>query len=323
MLDSHPEVAIPGETYLLAQLCRRADGFAPNGVFDRDAFETELFEDSRFWTFYVDADDVRAELDRVQPTNLAEAIRATYRAHARSVDKTRWADKTPAYAHAAELLAGVLPEAVFIHLHRDAREIVASYLAASWGYRSAGRAAAYWRLSVEAALKLEQAEPHRSLRIGYDDLVLDPEPLLRDLCALCELSYEPSMLDYSSGRVARISTTMDGDAHLKLLEPPKKSSRNWREDLTADQILRVNVIAGQAMKALGYDVPPIPWSVARVRAHLVSFVAVPTTRIELALRKTRIVNSLRPRYRRMLGRPTTAEDMAKTVAIAKGEPASA
>lgn len=322
MLDSHPDVAIPGETYLLAQLGRRSDGFAPDGVFDRAAFEAELFEDSRFWTFYVDADDVRAELDRVQPTNVAEAIRATYRAHAISVGKSRWADKTPAYAHAADMLAELLPEAVFIHLHRDAREIVASYLAASWGYRTAGRAAAYWRLSVEAAVAIERSHPRRSLRIGYDDLVNDPEPLLRDLCALCELEYDPSMLDYSSGRVARISSTMDGDAHLKLLEPPKKSSRDWRQDLSPDEILRVNVIAGPAMRALGYHVPPLPWSVARIRAEAVGLVAVPVTRLELALRKTRLINSLRPRYRKILGRATTTDDMAETVALAKGTASS-
>ncbi len=297
MLDSHSAMAIPGETYLLDQLARRRDRFVRDGRFDRAAFEDELFGDTRFWSFYIERATVRAALDDSAPETLADALRVVYRCHAESVGKTRWADKTPAYAFAVDRLSTLFPEAVFIHLHRDPREVVASYLDANWSYRTAPRAAAYWALSVRGAQRARALGEHRFLEIGYRDLTNDPERSLRRICALVDLPFEASMLQYQNGRVATLGSRTDGDAHARLRERPTKR-RDWADHLDAGQIRAIETVCRPKMLALGYE-PRHRSSSHREKA--IAFAAVRTTQLELESRNARSLNRIRPLVRRFRG----------------------
>ena len=301
MLDTHPDVSIPGETYMLEQLGRRRDKFMQGDRFRRDEFERELFDDSRFWNFYVAPEVVRDELDRCGPGDLAEAIRCVYRAHARQVGATRWADKTPNYAGCVPLIADLLPESVFIHLHRDPREVTGSYLNADWRNYSVGSASAHWRANVHAAERAAGLGPSRFRRIGYQTLVDEPEQTLRDLCEFLALSFDPAMLDYAHGRVASLESVIHSNAHHNLTSPPKHRTRDWRTDLRPAQITRVEVMARPYIDRFGYEPPSSRWSSMRLAAEVERLMRVPVARLELRIRGLRSINRLRPRARRLRG----------------------
>jgi Sulfotransferase family len=99
----------------------------------------------------------------------------------------RWIDKTPGNALIAETVAGLFPDAQFLHLLRDGRQVVHSMLhfgdlasrthvrelREPWmhDFRAACRT---WREHVDAALEFEAAHPARCLTVLHADLARDP-----------------------------------------------------------------------------------------------------------------------------------------------------
>lgn len=82
-------------------------------------------------------------------------------------------DKTPANAKHVQLISRIDPDARYIHIVRDGRDVVASLLNArggwgkTWAPASAARAASYWAEHVRSA---QSAKAGSYLEIRYEDL---------------------------------------------------------------------------------------------------------------------------------------------------------
>lgn len=304
MLDAHPDLTIPGESYFIEQMARRRNWFSIGGGFDRAAFEAELFADLRFHAWNLDPDAVRAEFDRQPPDDLAAAIRGTYRAAARRMGTTRWGDKTPSYALCMPLIADLLPESVFVHLVRDPRDVAASYARAGWGPRTMTAAGDAWRRRVVAAIAAGRTlGPRRYMEVRYEDLVAEPETRLESICRLIDLDFDPRMLDYRDGPVVRRSLGMESGAHTALVAPPTVGLRDWRTDLTDAEAARVGAITDPVAARLGYGPSPSLHGANRWRSG-VERAAARAESASLAFRRTRLANRLRGPWRRLRRRAT-------------------
>ena len=155
ILDRSPELAIPPESYFVAQLWDR------HGVrTDRDKFVSDLGRLARLRDWGVAPDEVRARLP-AHP-DFAEAIRAIYRLYAERRGKRRYGDKTPAYMQRLDVLERAFPGAQYVHLVRDGRDAALSFLSvpagimtAGWGHpRDTAGFAAQWATEVRDARAL-------------------------------------------------------------------------------------------------------------------------------------------------------------------------
>jgi hypothetical protein len=299
MLDAHEEMAIPHESYFIEQLARRRDRFrAPDGRFARAAFEQEIFSDARFIHWGLEPSLVRAELDAADELDLAEAIRCTYRAYASSQGAARYGDKTPSYSLAVQRLAALLPEAVFIHLIRDARDVVRSYVRTSFGPRTLRGAAARWRLYVRRARAQGLVLPReRYLEVRYEALVDDPSGELLRICELIGLEFQPAMLDYTRGAAATDAARHEAGVHTAVTRPPTADLRDWRRELEPRQIAAIEDVAGDTLAELGY-----PLTVSRRRTSVAARAARAAVAVGGGVRRTRAVNRARPAARRVLRR---------------------
>jgi hypothetical protein len=266
MLDAHSQLAIPPETHFIPDLveaCRAEDG-GP----DRAA---EVITMHRRWAdFRLDADELHERFARIRPFEPGEALRAFYGMYAQRVGKPRWGDKTPHYTRRMPLIQDVLPEARFIHLIRDGRDVALSMLDVHFGPDDVQKAAKRWTSWIRKARR-HAARLDHYLELRYEELVTDAEAVLRRMCEFVELPFEPAMLEYHGGAQGRIDEIRrdtlrpDGLSHIpaevrarqhRHVSQPPRADRvaRWRNDMSPADRAAFEQIAGDLLVELGYPV---------------------------------------------------------------------
>jgi hypothetical protein len=140
-----------------------------------------------------------------------ELFEAPHRRYADSQGKSRWADKSPDYALILDYVDALYPEAQVIHMVRDPRDVVASWLR-FYGTRSVHRAASSWVRYVRAAHDFARGQlEHRAIEVRYEDVVREPEQTLRKLFAWLGEPWEQGVLRFSESRHTRAG----GPLHLQ------------------------------------------------------------------------------------------------------------
>jgi len=272
MLDAHPEVAIPPETGFLPDVIRACDrGASPQRVL-------ELLQRSRRWDDMGVGDDAVLARFRAAPRFDATAAgRAIYLSYAEGKGKPRWGDKTPRYSRMMGEIEDALPEARFVHLIRDGRDIALSRMrmVSERGEQppEAGAVAARWARRIRQA-RAEGETLGGYLELRYEDLVTDTELSLRRVCELIELDFDPAMLDYhrhASERLTEIARDLpaaegkrgggvvSGEhrlaVHALATEPPQRERiARWRTDMSAEDRRACEREAGDLLAELGYPV---------------------------------------------------------------------
>jgi hypothetical protein len=263
MLNAHPDVAVPPESRFIAELWTGQDEVKI------DELLAKLDRNKRFQTWGLPLAAVRQELDDKTFAPYTEVIEAAYHAYARAHGKRRWGDKTPRYVRNIPLLARLWPDARFIHLIRDGRDVALSYADVPFGPKNVATAAKLWSARVQAGLRDGRVlGGKRYIEVNYEDLVEDPEGETRDLCDFLELDFHSRMLDYTevAGGAVLSRATMYNP---HVTEPPRPKLRSWEESMPDDQVEIFEAVAGDLLSELGYGRRfPAPSAVARARAFL-------------------------------------------------------
>jgi hypothetical protein len=255
MFDSHSELAIPPESYFIVSLYRQLGDRQP---LDRDAFLTELEPHERFRLWGVTGDEVAAAFDRDSPVTFADAIRSVYQLYAQRHGKSRYGDKTPQYSINVPLLAELFPEARFIHIIRDGRDVTLSLVDVRMGQGHVRQAALLWRARVHAARHAgAMLGPDRYREVRYEDLIDDAEGVLIPLCSFIDLDFEPSMPRYFE-RIDEMPDPALGvryrpGHHARLALAPTKGLRDWRSQMSPDDLAVFEANAGDLLSELGYE----------------------------------------------------------------------
>jgi hypothetical protein len=246
IFDSHPNLAIPGESRFVARLAPRHS----EREFDPARFVTDLGKDDRFANWGLDLAEIETALGDQSIDSYPEAVRRVYALYAAKRGKTRYGDKTQSNIHHLPLLAELFPEARFVHAVRDGRDVALAHtdgtkieqVAVSWKRRvNAGR---------EAGLDLG---PDRYIESRFEELIDDTEGAVRRICDFIDLPYDPVMLTYYERAGDIVSTTAVPDRHKDIFLPPTKGLRDWRRELSDDQVARFEALAGDLLQDLGYE----------------------------------------------------------------------
>jgi hypothetical protein len=268
MLDSHPELTIPPETHFVPELIR----LARRENMTRKRLLRAATNHPRWGDFGLDEAQLLDRLQQVKPLTPAGAIRSFYDLYAEREGKTRWGDKTPRYMRAMPRIQRALPEARFIHLIRDGRDVALSQAERALEGEAPAMAevAERWRRRISTARK-HAGELDSYLEVRYEDLVADPDATLRRICEFIELDFDPAMLAYHR-RAAERLTEMDRDlgsgengpvrtgdqrlaGHAMTTEPPStERCGRWRREMSAADVREFDRVAGELLADLGYEV---------------------------------------------------------------------
>jgi hypothetical protein len=178
----------------------------------------------------ISADELRFEALRLQAPQLVDVIDLIYRYHMRRSGKRRIGDKTPPYVQIIRELNVLYPDAKFVHLVRDGRDVAMSFIELGW--KSAGRCYMddfEWTVSLRFRDEYRDAAiESRILDIRYEDLVSHPEATLREICRFLGEEFQAAMLDAAQ----RIDQVPEGQRqiHPKLARPVTKDAvGRWRQ----------------------------------------------------------------------------------------------
>ena len=254
LLDSHPKIAIPGETSgLLLELC-------PVPGEDREEFDTEAFVDrlmqhERFRLWNLDRAALSRALARAAPNGAPEAVRALYSFYASRYGKDLYGDKTPKHLVRMRELAALFPEARFVHLIRDGRDCALAMLDASFGPTSVSAAAAEWRDWVEGGRSVGvELGARRYLEVHYEALVSAPEAVLRVIADFLDVEYDEVMLDKEAAVARQLAMSPAPGEDRSLTRPVAGVMRDWRSQMAPADLGAFEALAGPLLAELGYPV---------------------------------------------------------------------
>ncbi|MEA2555186.1 MAG: hypothetical protein QOI60_517 [Actinomycetota bacterium] len=266
VFDAHPDVAMPMESHFIDQLANRWGAFAPAGRLDHDALFHALKRHLR--RMQIDEAEARRRVTALVNPGVTDVVEAIFRVYADANGKRRWADKTPGYVVTMPLLADLWPDAKFVHLIRDGRDVALSYLDQPFGPKRVPDAAQLWRRRVSIGRRNGAVlGPSRYLEVRYEEIVADPQARLAELCDFLDLRFDPAMLDFHERSEAVLPGKLD--RWRGLFEPIQGGMRDWRTTMPRAMVRRFEAAAGALLSDLDYERRfPDPTPTDRIRAFI-------------------------------------------------------
>lgn len=240
MLVAGGEVSIPPESYVWPRIIRiyKAYNFLPwEKLCSLIIAEFEAYKEFYTWEVNLYEAHQQARKLKGKEQTLSNIINEVYKTYQlEKIEKVkRWGDKTPINTLYIDKILKVYPKAKFIHIVREPKDVVSSYLKAGL-YNDFNEAANFWKLAVEKALSLEEKVSSKQfILVKYEELVEFPEIQLNNICDFLNLKYTHRMLDFWKN-TSNLGDVNYGSHHANVKKPiSTKSIGKWRENLTQEQ----------------------------------------------------------------------------------------
>ncbi|MCP5184576.1 MAG: sulfotransferase [Pseudomonadales bacterium] len=253
MLDAHPLLAVANDTHFIPRAIDRV-GLDPACTLNAGHVEF-VRTYRRFSRLGVDAQDLaRAATE----TTYQGFVAALYAAFAQRQGKRFAGEKTPDYVKRLDLLGNLFPLARFVHIIRDGREVAQSvrdWASAhkgpgklrSWQESPIGIAALWWEHQVRTGRRLATQLGSRYLEVRYDQLVTDPQTMLRRIAGFLDLPYSERMAAFHEGRTVQATGLSAKSAWL-----PATRGLRAADDLSSSELALVETLTGELLDELGF-----------------------------------------------------------------------
>jgi hypothetical protein len=253
LLRSHPRLSFPRETHFIPQIY--AAYVDPAN--EREARRlTDVLLQLR-WVRRWKCDFDKSALAACRSyTGMIDELFQTW---LRKEGKQRWGDKTPQNVLHMHTLAAIFPQARFIHVYRDGRDVARSLISSPFGPENWFTAASQWQSLVQAGRQAGAQLPEGMYtEVRYETLLNDLETTLRQVCEFLEEPFDPAILAQSvlpiEKRVHRIaalrpfSRGYNGQSIIV-----KDNVNKWKTNVTLKQRILFESVAGELLQELGYE----------------------------------------------------------------------
>jgi hypothetical protein len=247
------DVAIPPESMFLADFApvRRAGGLDDPERAAR--FARQVWEHPRVRAWGLDGEPPAVPAGLGHEDAYRFAVSAPFEAYTAAQGKSRWGDKTPLYLRFVDELHAVWPEARFVVLVRDGRDVALSVKRVPFGANNAWAAAQTWAHGIRLGQAAERTYPDRVLTLRYEDLVAEPAPQVARLCEFLGLPFEDDMLAIERTDPAKIHKDQ-ADWFTNVWAGINTSAvGKWKREMSPRDQRVFSSVAGPELEALGYE----------------------------------------------------------------------
>lgn len=255
MIGAHPRLSCPlsvtGTWWdYAARLSEFGDLATPE---DCARLSVALSENARLKLWNVPFDPA-AIASAARPGNYADIVDGFHDAAAQAEGKPRWVNMDIATLFRLEEVVQLFPNARFVQIIRDGRDVALSFKGYRYGGLNALEVAERWSVATVTADRIGAAlGPQRYMRLAYEDLILRSEETLDRFCDFIGESYDPAMLRYAED-VARKVPDDKRDLWPVLDRPPQSDKvRRWEREMPASERYVIEEAAGEALARFGYE----------------------------------------------------------------------
>ncbi len=258
LLSSGEFAVYQAETLLLA-VCKPKYGDLRNDN-NYDIFINDWIHSKQFYRSALDPMDfVRGAFDHRD--SYTEFMRYFMGCIAHKQGKKRWAEQTPDHVFHMTLLADSFPDAKFIHVIRDGRDVALSKRSLGWtGTKNSSAlkqlifAAKGWEMAVKAGRKHGKQLGDNYLEIRYEDMIRNIDDVLARVSKFAEIAVNQKTIANSTfGSLGKANTAYD----YQVSGLSSKSLERWKTELTQTEKDFLHLVIGDSLKMLGYQLEPV------------------------------------------------------------------
>ncbi|WP_079478174.1 sulfotransferase [Halobacillus salinus] len=174
----------------------------------------------------------------------------------------RIVEKTPHNVLMMKEVSQIFPEAKFIHVVRDGRDVASSLTDMKWTdfegnpiwyVKNINNASEYWMKVVSQGLKDAQ-DPSMNgkvLLVSYEDLIDDPKSVMEKVLNFIDEPWSDLVLEHE--KVSRVNEPIESSTEQVSKKIYKSSKKRWREKFTEEDKGTFKQIAGEMLVHLGYE----------------------------------------------------------------------
>ena len=258
IVSAHPQIVITPEAHWIPLWFEKRIGLTPKGLVTVELI-SELLAHTKFALFRLGREELLTLAGSGEPISYASFVTGIFDLYGKKRGKKLVGNKTPDSARRMQTLHALWPEARFVHLVRDGRDVALSLRAwprvtqkrpgtlPTWKDDPVSTAALWWELNVRRGReggRLLGSGLYHELR--YESLIANPAEECANLCAFLGLPYDDAMLRFYENR-PRKSLSARND-----WRPITPSLRDWRKQMPAEEVERFEATVGELLDELGY-----------------------------------------------------------------------
>ena len=268
LLNAHSELAITPESHWIPRLAAKPWALTDDGVVT-SKLVSRLLAHRKFARLQIGREQVMAIAGGDRRVSYSSLVSQIFDFYGGVQGKPLVGDKTPAYVRSIDVLHTLWPSARFVHVIRDGRDVALSMMDwpkvhpkpgdfATWTEDPVSTAALWWDLNVRrgrVSKTLLGSELYYEVR--YESLVARPREECAAMCAFLGLRFDDSMLQFYAAREGA-----DPGLEVKCAGLPiTPGLRDWRSQMSPQDLENFEAIAGELLEELGYPrVVPCPSS---------------------------------------------------------------
>ncbi|QKX16593.1 sulfotransferase [Microbulbifer sp. YPW1] len=150
-----------------------------------------------------------------------------------------------------DLLPAIWPDARFISLNRDPRDVANSCIGMGWAGNTYEGAYFWEKVEQHRTILRSRVKAEQILEVSYEKLVSSPSEVLKDICAFLGVNFDPAMVQ------------IEKDTSYSF--PSEKYANRWRTKMSSRDVRWVELRLGSLIPRAGFEVtsyshqPLSPW----------------------------------------------------------------
>lgn len=271
ILNAHPEIAVPHPPHIM-KLFSPLVRFYGNLADDRN-FRRLIGDVCRLVELHPYPWEIMPDRERVFHEAAARELLciyfAIYNQYLEYSGKQRWCCKsTFMIDHVADILR-FHPEARFIFMTRDGRDVAVSAKASIFNHYHVYYTAKRWQQEQRIGLDWLEKLPAGQIKLlRYEELTADPAGTVTELCDFLDLSYDDKMLEYHRLNEAKKSGSLSISWENTAKPVIANNNGKFRTQLSALEIRQFEAIATNELQQLGYATFNSPECLLQVKPEL-------------------------------------------------------